>query len=53
MLLAATVTGLPALIIILVVLALLLTGIFVFFRALGRGAKKVVESHDSTDNRRP
>jgi hypothetical protein len=38
---AAKVTGLPALLIILVILAVLIVGAVTIFRAAGRGAKRV------------
>lgn len=49
--LAVTVTGAPALIIILVVLALLITGVVVAVRTAGRGVKRGIDhlDHDSTD----
>jgi Na+-transporting methylmalonyl-CoA/oxaloacetate decarboxylase gamma subunit len=41
--LAVTVTGAPAILIILVILALLITGVIVAIRAAGRGVKKGVD----------
>jgi Na+-transporting methylmalonyl-CoA/oxaloacetate decarboxylase gamma subunit len=41
--LAVTVTGAPAILIILVILALLITGVVVAIRAAGRGVKKGVD----------
>jgi hypothetical protein len=43
-LIAAKVTGLPALLIILVILALIIVGAVTVFRAAGRGAKKVASN---------
>ena len=53
--LSATVTGAPALIIILVILALLVTGVVVAIRATGRGVKKGIDHLSGTDEttRRP
>lgn len=48
MFLAFTVTGLPAVLIILVILALFFTGVFVVVRGAGRGASKL--AHKATDH---
>ena len=54
--LAATVTGAPALLIILIIVALLLTGVVVAIRATGRGVKKGInhfsDAGDTTPTRR-
>ncbi|MDQ8046995.1 MAG: hypothetical protein AAGC46_19615 [Solirubrobacteraceae bacterium] len=45
---AVVITGLPAILIILVILALLLTGAFVLLRGAGRGASKL--AHKATEH---
>lgn len=50
--LAAEVTGLPALLIILVILALLVTGAVVVVRATGRGVKKGLDHIGDRDQDR-
>jgi hypothetical protein len=50
---SAHVTGLPALLIILVILALLVIGAVVVVKAVGRGAKRVVHGAEThSDERR-
>jgi hypothetical protein len=46
-----TITGLPALLIILLILALLVAGAITLVRLTARGAKKVASSSDGDDAR--
>jgi L-asparagine transporter-like permease len=52
MVLGATVTGLPALIIILVIVALLVIGFLVVVKGVGRGVSKAARSVDRHNDRR-
>jgi uncharacterized membrane protein len=49
---AFVITGAPAIIIILVILALIVLGIVSFFRMTARGAKRVVNRVERTDKPR-
>lgn len=51
MIIGATVTGLPALIIILVVLALLVIGFLVVVKGVGRGVSKAARSAEHHHDR--
>ena len=46
---AFMITGAPALIIILVILALLVLGVITFFRMTARGAKRLVDRAEHKD----
>ncbi|MEH3053778.1 MAG: hypothetical protein PGN13_07170 [Patulibacter minatonensis] len=52
MILGATVTGLPALIIILVILALLVLGFAVVVKGVGRGVSKAADAVEHRADRR-
>lgn len=49
---AVTITGAPAAIIILIVLALLITGVVVAVRATGRGVRKGIDHLSDDGDRR-
>jgi hypothetical protein len=46
---AFVITGAPAVIIILVILALFVLGVVTFFRMTARGAKRMVDRHEHRD----